>query len=143
MFFDNAGSIYVNTTTASPEAIKFSKQIDVSNRTGDVVAKLDAKTGKQIWMNSSDGVIAYLEGKFIYTVAYMSPTDEDEELNPDLVAIGAQTLPYVRIRRIDPKNGRVMWDHFQQRGALDVNIHENTFQIVFKKEVQVLKFISF
>ena len=143
MFFDNAGSIYVNTTTASPEAIKFSKQIDVSNRTSDVVVKLDAKTGKQIWMNSSDGVIAYLEGKFIYTVSYLSPTDEDEELNPDLVAIGAQTLPFVRIRRIDPKNGHVMWDHFQQRGALDVNIHENTFQIVFKKEVQVLKFISF
>lgn len=143
MFFDNAGSIYVNTTTASPEAIKFSKQIDVSNRTGDVVLKLDAKTGKQIWVNSMDGVIAYLEGKFIYTVSYLNPTDEDEELNPDLVAIGAQTLPYVRIRRIDPKNGRVMWDHYQQRGALDVNIHENTFQIVFKKEVQVLKFVSF
>jgi hypothetical protein len=143
MFFDNAGSIYVNTTTASPEAIKFSKQIDVSNRIGDVVLKLDAKTGKQIWVNSMDGVIAYLEGKFIYTVSYLSPTDEDEELNPDLVAIGAQTLPYVRIRRIDPKNGHVMWDHFQQRGALDVKIHENTFQIVFKKEVQVLKFISF
>ncbi len=143
MFFDNAGSIYVNTTTASPEAIKFSKQIDVSNRTGDVVLKLDAQTGKQIWINSMDGVIAYLEGKFIYTVSYLSPTDEDEELNPDLVAIGAQTLPFVRIRRIDPKNGRVMWDHFQQRGALDVNIHQNTFQIVFKKEVQVLKFISF
>ena len=143
MFFDNAGSIYVNTTTASPEAIKFSKQIDVSSRTSDVVLKLDAKSGKQIWVNSSDGVIAYLEGKFIYTVSYLNPTDEDEELNPDLVAIGAQTLPYVRIRRIDPKNGRVMWDHFQQRGALDVNIHENTFQIVFKKEVQVLKFISF
>ncbi len=143
MFFDNAGSIYVNTTTASPEAIKFSKQIDVSNRTGDVVLKLDAQIGKQIWINSMDGVIAYLKGKFIYTVSYMGPTDEDEELNPDLVAIGAQTLPYVRIRRIDPKNGRVMWDHFQQRGVLDVSIHENTFQIVFKKEVQVLKFISF
>ena len=143
MFFDNAGSIYVNTTTASPEAIKFSKQIDVSNRTGDVVVKLDAKTGKEIWNHSMGGNIAYLEGKFIYTVTYMSPTDDDEELNPDLVAIGAQTRPYVRIRRINPKNGQVMWDHFQQRGALDVNIHENTFQIVFKKEVQVLKFLSF
>lgn len=143
MFFDNAGSIYVNTTTASPDAIKFSKQIDVSNRTGEVVVKLDAKTGKEIWSHSMDGLIAYLQGKFIYTVTYMSPTDDDEELNPDLVAIGAQTRPYVRIRRINPKNGQVMWDHFQQRGALDVNIHENTFQIVFKKEVQVLKFISF
>ena len=89
------------------------------------------------------GNIAFLEGKFIYTVTYMRPTDDDEELNPDLVAIGAQIRPYVRIRRINAKNGQVMWDHFQQRGALDVKIHENTFQIVFKKEVQVLKFMSF
>lgn len=143
IFLDNAGSIYVNTTTASPEEIKFSKQIDVSNRIGDVVLKLDAKTGKQIWVNSMDGVISHLEGKFIYTVSYISPTEDDEEINPDLVAIGAQTLPYVRIRRIDPRSGHVMWDHFQQRGALDVNIRENIFQIVFKKEVQVLKFVSF
>ena len=57
--------------------------------------------------------------------------------------MGVQTRPYVRIRRINPKNGQLMWDHFQQRGALDVKIHENTFQIVFKKEVQVLKFIAF
>ena len=49
----------------------------MTNRTGDVVLKLDAVTGKQIWVNSSDGVIAYLEGKFFYTVSYLNPTDEE------------------------------------------------------------------
>lgn len=144
MFFDDGGdSIYVNTTTASPEQIKYSKQIDVSNKTSDVILKLDAKTGKEIWSRSTDGVIAYLEGKFIYTVSFTGPLDDDEEISPEMAALGVQTSPYVRIRRINPKNGQVLWDHFQQRGALDVKIHENTFQIVFKKEVQVLKFIAF
>ena len=143
MFFDSDTSIYVNTTTASPEQIKFSKQIDVSNKTSEVMLKLDAKTGKEIWSHTADGLIAYLEGKFIYTINYTGPQDDDEEISPEMVAMGVQTRPYVRIRRINPKNGQLMWDHFQQRGALDVKIHENTFQIVFKKEVQVLKFIAF
>lgn len=88
------------------------------------------------------GTIAYLQGKYIYTLSYLHPLDDDEELSPEMMAMGVQTRPYVRIRRISPKDGRVLWDHYQPRGALDVKVQANTFQIVFKKEVQVLKFLS-
>lgn len=142
LFFDDKGSIYVNTTTASPDKIKYSKQIDVMDQTGDIVIKLDAKTGKEIWKHSMGGTIAHLDSKYIYTMSYIGPLDDDEELSPEMVAMGVQTKPYLRIRRINPKNGRVMWDYYQPRGPLDVKIHENTFQVVLKKEVQVLKFIS-
>lgn len=142
LYFDGAGMIYANTTTASPEQLKYSKQIDVTDRTGDIVVKLDAKTGKELWRHSMGGTIAYLQGKYIYTLSYMHPLDEDEELSPEMMAMGVQTRPYVRIRRISPKDGRVLWDHYQPRGALDVKVQANTFQIVFKKEVQVLKFLS-
>jgi outer membrane protein assembly factor BamB len=143
LFFDGAGMVYANTTTASPEQIKYSKQIDVTDRTGDIVVKLDPKTGREIWRHSFGGTIAYLQGQYIYTLSYLPPVDDDEEISPEMVAMGVQTRPYVRIRRINPKDGQVLWDHFQQRGALDVKVHENTFQIVFKKEVQVLKFLAF
>jgi len=144
MFFDdNGGAIYINTSSASPESIKYSKEIDVSNRTSDVILKLDAKTGKELWSVTSEGVISHLEGKFIYTVSYVPPVGDDEEINPDLAALGIEKNPYVRIRRINPKDGRIMWDHFQQRGPVDVKIRQNVIQIVFKKEVQVLKFMSF
>jgi hypothetical protein len=36
-----------------------------------------------------------------------------------------------------------MWEHFQQRAPLDVAFEKNTIRMVFKKEVQVLKFFSF
>jgi PQQ-like domain len=143
LFFDDDGNLYVNTTTASPEKIKFSKQIDVNDRTDDVVIKLDARTGREIWKHSMGGKIAYLAGKYIYTVSYLGPLDDNEELSPEMVAIGAQTKPYLRIRRINPKNGRVLWDYYEPRGPLDVKIHDNTFQVVLKKEVEVLKFMSF
>jgi hypothetical protein len=49
---------------------------------------------------------------------------------------------FVRIHRINPSNGHLMWEHFQPRGPLDVQIDGNSIEIVFKKEVQVLRFLS-
>lgn len=142
MFFDEQGMIYLNTTTASPDKIKYSRQIDVMDNTGDIVLKIDPKDGKEIWKHSMGGRIAYLSGKYIYTLSYTPPRDDDDEPNENLAALQLQSQPYIRIRRINPKNGRVLWDHYQPRGALDVQIKDNTFQLVLKKEVQVLRFIS-
>lgn len=143
IYFDDAGMIYVNTTTASPENIKYSKQIDVSDRINAVVLKLDAKTGRELWKQNLSGNLSYLSGQYIYSVAYTGPHDDDDEINPDLAVLGLEKKAYLRIRRINPKNGRIMWEHFQQRGPLDVKIDRNTIQLVFKREVQVLKYLSF
>jgi len=142
LFFDDQGRMYVNTTTAGPDKIRYSKQIDVTDRTDDVVLKLDARTGREIWKYSMGGHLAYLSGKYLYTLSYLGPLDEGEELSPEMVAMGAQIKPYLRIRRINPRNGRVLWDYYQPRGPLDVQIHDNTFQVVFKQEVQVLRFLA-
>ncbi len=143
IYFDEAGMMYVNTTTASPDNIKYSKQIDVSDRINAVVLKLDAKTGRELWKQTLSGNLSYLSGQYIYSVAYTGPRDDDDENNPDLAVLGMETKPYLRIRRINPKNGQLMWEHFQQRGPLDVKIDRNTIQLVFKREVQVLKYLSF
>jgi len=143
IYFDDAGMMYVNTTTASPDNIKYSKQIDVSDRINAVVLKLDAKTGRELWKQTLSGNLSYLSGQYIYSVAYTGPRDDDDEINPDLAVLGMETKPYLRIRRINPKNGQLMWEHFQQRGPLDVKIDRNTIQLVFKREVQVLKYLSF
>ncbi len=143
MYFDAAGMVYLNTTTASPDKIKYSRQIDVMNSPDDIVLKLDPKNGREIWKHLMGGRIAYLSGQYIYTLTYTPPRDDDDEFDENLAALGLESKPYIRIRRISPKNGRVLWDHYQPRGALDVQIHDNTFQLVLKKEVQVLKFISF
>jgi hypothetical protein len=50
---------------------------------------------------------------------------------------------YLRIRRISPADGRVLWEQDQDRAPLDIRFKDNSIQIVFKKEVQVLNFLSF
>jgi hypothetical protein len=55
---------------------------------------------------------------------------------------GFQKPPYLRIARINPKNGRVMWEHNQDRCPIDVRFDDNSIELIFKREVQVLKYLS-
>jgi outer membrane protein assembly factor BamB len=141
LFFDDKGQIYVNSTTASPDRIKFSRQIDVSERVSAVVLKIDPRTGKILWTAEPGGQISHVAGKNIFCINWYQP-DDDEEANLYMPDTGFETPPYLRIKRINPRNGRVMWEHFQQRAPLDVQFEGNTIRLVFKKEVQVLRFRS-
>jgi outer membrane protein assembly factor BamB len=138
LFFDDAGMMYVNTTTASPESIKYSRQIDVTKKTSALVLKVNPQTGKILWTANS-GLVSYVSGKFIYTLDAYQGDDRKEE-NP--YATGFEIPSHVMIRRLNPRNGREMWTHYQKRAPLDVRFDGKTIQLVFKKEVQVLTFLS-
>ena len=136
--------IYVNTTTASPDTVKYSRQIDISTKTHNLVLKVDSTTGKTLWGAHNDGQVNYVSGKFIYTVeSHVTDegTVEDDGLGGLGIALGITLRPHVRIKRLNPSNGRVMWEHFQQRGPLAVQFDKNQIQILFRKELQVLKFL--
>lgn len=139
LYFDDQGMLYVNTTTASPERIKYSRQIDVTDKTRNTVLKIDPKTGKTLWSAEAEGFITHMSGKFIYTVqSYAGDDDED-----GLLAGTGMTMPaHVRIKRLAASDGRVLWEHYQRRAPLDVQFDKNTIQLLFKKELQFLKFLS-
>jgi len=141
LFFDEDGNIYVNSTTASPDRIKFSRQIDITERVGAVVLKIDAENGKILWTAEPGGQVSHVAGKNIFTINWFQP-DDTEENSLYIPDTGFETPPYMRIKRINPRNGRVMWEHFQQRAPLDVQFEGNTIRLVFKQEVQVLRFLS-
>ncbi|MGA3285312.1 MAG: PQQ-binding-like beta-propeller repeat protein [Verrucomicrobiota bacterium] len=140
LFFDDKGMMYVNSTTASPENIKYARQIDINQKTDAILLKIDPRTGKKLWSMEPGGFISYLSGKFIYTVQSYDP-GEDADAGAALAGI-TPSPPYLRIRRINPGNGQVMWDYQQGRAPLDVQFNGNMIELVFKKEVQVLKFLS-
>jgi outer membrane protein assembly factor BamB len=142
LFFDSDGMIYINTTDAGPDTIKFSRQIDVSQKVGAIIQKIDPKNGKVLWTAMPGGPISYVIGKFIYTVQSYSGGDPDEE-SPYTPETGLETKPYLKIKLINPKNGRDVWEHFQQRAPLDVEFEKNMIRLVFRREVQVLKFLTF
>ena len=142
LFFDDAGFIYVNTTSANPDDIKYSRQIDITKQTDDVLLKLDSKTGKQLWNIKPGGTISYLQGKYIYTYQAYDPNPTDEEESSDMAI---QKPAYFRIARINPKNGRLLWEYYdsKDRCPIDVRFEQNAITLVFKKEVQVLKYLTF
>jgi hypothetical protein len=142
LFFDDKGIVYVNTTTGNPDDIKYSRQIDVTKSTSAVLLKIDPQTGKTLWSVKPGGFVSYLSGKFIYTVQSYDPNPTDVEVLSDTLQ-GLQKPPYLRIARINPKNGRVMWEHYQGRAPFDIQFKDNFIELVFKKEVQVLKYMSF
>ena len=74
LFFDDQGMLYVNATTASPDAIKYSNQIDITRKASPVVMKVDPRTGKGLWTAQLGGLVNYVSGKFIYTMSRTRPT---------------------------------------------------------------------
>jgi hypothetical protein len=140
LFFDDKGMLYVNSTTASPENIKYSRQIDINLKTEAILLKIDPRTGKTLWSVKPGGFISYLSSKYIYAV-YVHQSDEDEEASAALTGMTPHP-PFIHIRRLNPRNGQVMWDYYQERAPLDVQFNGNMIEFVFKKEVQVLKFLS-
>ena len=141
LLFDDKGMMYVNTTTASPENLKYSRQIDVTQKTSDIILKIDPRTGKTLWSAKPGGFISRISGKFIYVVQSNDP-GEDEFGNPREVMAGLEMPAFLKIKRLNAGNGRVMWEYYQPRAPLDVQFNGNSIQVVFKKEVQVLKFFS-
>ncbi len=140
IFFDDDGMLYVNTTTASPDKIRYSRQIDITDKTSAVIYKLDPRSGKIFWSTDAHGFISYLSGNFIYAMQSYDPGEEGDRGN-DLTGI-LRRPPFLRLRRIDPGNGQKLWEHFQQRAPLDVQFNSSTIELVFKNEVQVLKYLA-
>jgi len=137
LFFDDRGMLYVNTTTADPENVRYSRQIDITQKIDASLLKLDPQTGRTLWSAKPGGFISYLSGKFIYTVQFYDPGDVAAS------PTGIQLPAYLKIRRVSPADGHVLWEQDQDRAPLDVRFQDNFIGLVFKKEVQVLKFFAF
>jgi outer membrane protein assembly factor BamB len=135
--------MYVDTTTASPDSIKYSRQIDVTAKNLNQILKIDPRTGKTLWSRETGGSLAYVSGKYLYTFQGFGFNDDDEESEGLDIAPAFQGKNMVRIRRLNPKNGKEYWEHTQDRLPLHARFDQNRIHLVFKKEVQVLKCGSF
>ncbi len=140
LFFDGQNNLYVNTTTGNPDDIKYSREIDITRSTAAVLLKIDPATGKILWRASPGGFISYLSGKFIYAIQSHDPNPTDEEVLNE-TQVDLQKPSFLRIVRIDPQNGRVLWDYEQDRCPVAVQFDQNTIELIFKREVQVLKYL--
>jgi hypothetical protein len=142
LFFDDQGMVYVNTTSGSLDDIKYSRQIDIAKSTDDILLKVEPQTGKTLWSIKPGGFISYVSGKFIYAIQSNDPNPDDEDQSSNPMA-DLQKPAYMRIIRISPKDGHTLWDFEEDRCPIDTQFTNNSIQLVFKREVQVLRYLSF
>ncbi len=142
LFFDGQSNVLVNTTSGSPDDIKYSRQIDVTKTTDAIVQKISPQSGKILWTAKPAGHISYVSGNIIYaTQVYDSGYDPDEDDNGMMA--GLQKPDYLRIVRLDPKTGRELWVYDEQRAPSSVRFTGSYIELVFKREVQVLSYLAF
>jgi hypothetical protein len=137
LFFGDHDMIYVNTTSAAHDSLKYSRQIDLSQTISAIVLKLDSRNGKILWSAESEGLVNYVSGKIILATQLSIPPESDG------METGLERQPSTRIRRLNPGNGREVWEHYQDRAPLDIAFGDGTIRLIFKKEVQVLRFPRF
>ncbi len=140
LLFDDKGMLYVDTTTGSTDKLKYSQQVDISDKAYPVIIKIDPKTGKALWRSERHGRLSHVFGKLVYTMEWHGGDDDEERSG--LGIPGAYMPPHIRLRRLSASSGVVKWEYYQRRAPLNVDIQNNTIQLVFKREVQVLKFIG-
>ena len=139
LFFDDQGHLYVNTTTANLDKIKYARQIDIAEAIDAVVLKVDAATGRNLWSAKTGGFVACVSGPFVYT--FQAHDQIIDDLASDLTS-GLQKPPFMKIVRLNPKTGQTLWEYDDDRAPVDVRFDQNSIYLVFHKEVQVLKFMT-
>jgi len=139
LFFDGQGSVYVNSTTADLDTLRFARQIDIDKKIAASVLRVDCKTGKVVWNVQPGGFISHVDGKYIFCFA----SHQAPDLDPDsLTTLPGMLNSAMDIRRLDPKSGKQLWDYPERRAPLSVRFKGNVIELVFRKEVEVLKFLT-
>jgi hypothetical protein len=132
---DGKGNLYVTSTTASPDDIQFSQQVNFSSKTTPVILKVDAATGKVLWRAEGIADQCFLSGQFVY--AARATVDPLSKLTP-----GQDPVLYFDLYRLNPSNGQTMWHYSQPHHPLQIEVQENQIMLHFRGELQVLKFLS-
>ena len=130
---DEKGDLYVSSTTASPDSIRFSQQFDPSARSAPVILKVAAATGKVLWRSEGLGDTCYISGKYVYiSRATESP----------LTGMGEDPILYFDLYRLNPSDGRVKWDYSQSHLPVQVEVQGKEILLHFPGELQVLRYRS-
>jgi hypothetical protein len=93
-----------------------------------------------LWHTYPGGFVSHVEGKFVFCFA----SHQAPDLDPDsLTTLPGMLNSAVDIRRLNAKDGKLTWDYAERRAPLSVRFKGNIVELVFRKEVEVLKFLSF
>jgi hypothetical protein len=141
--FDDHGLLYVDSTSGSPDDIQYSDQIKF-DQTAPVLLKIDPSSGKILWQAAKEGQSCFLSGPYLYTAsAQKGGMGMLNGLAEALNSPRPDGPVYFRIYRLDPSDGKVLWDFYREDAPSEFSFQQNRFLVRFGHDVQVWKFLTF
>ena len=143
MLLDGHGALYVDSTSASPDDIQYSDQIKFE-QAAPVLLKIDAASGKILWQVAKSGQECFLSGPFLYTgSAQQGGIAMANGLAEALQGPRPDAPTYFHICRLDPADGKILWDFYREYAPAEFSFEQNRFLVRFGTDVQVWKFLNF
>ena len=108
------------------------------------VDKIDPASGKILWQALNLGQECYLSGKYIYTSSVnQGGIAMANGLAEALNAPRPEGPAYFHVHRLDPVDGKELWDFYRQEAPEELSFQQNRFLVRFSDRVQVWKFLTF
>ncbi|HTH48515.1 MAG TPA: PQQ-binding-like beta-propeller repeat protein [Candidatus Limnocylindria bacterium] len=131
-------AVYVATSSAGPEAIKFNQGVHFSDRTFPIILKVEAATGKVLWSLDRMADHVVMAGKFLYVAR--SAVSLAESLSSSMNQRDAD-VTFI-LRRLDPATGKPEWTWMQGGAPNEWSARNNALLVRRRHELKVLKFAS-
>jgi hypothetical protein len=134
---DDQGYLYVDSTTAGAESIRYSQQVSLRNRIELVILRVDPALGKVLWRSHFDSTSyrALPSGKFLFS------TREWQVQDPLRMEDGPDDN--FNIKLLKRSNGDPIWTYpLAKKTLVKAEVQQNWILLQFTDGVRVLKFWS-
>jgi hypothetical protein len=132
--FDQEGTVYVTATSGGVDHLLGSKSIDPEKQLQPVILKLDPANGKSLWDLPRRAQSCRASGKFIYAM--------DASMGEPGTLTRRPTPEYMKLYRLENDTGLVRWERYDKRMPLSWDCQDNTILLLFRNELQIVKFLS-
>jgi outer membrane protein assembly factor BamB len=132
---DDEGKLYIDTTTSDPEFIQYPDDPALRKKAQPLVMKVEPATGTILWRSERTASNCLLSGKFVYAARISRASV--------LLHMGEGEKFDFNLYRLDPANGRELWQYYQLKRGVAAEARKNWILLQFSDEVQVLSFFSF
>jgi outer membrane protein assembly factor BamB len=137
---DQSGKLYVSTTTAGPEQIKYSEEVSLTDKIHPAILKVDPATGAILWQKDRLGKDASISGKYLYaTQSRVSGIDRFSALTSGR---DSDVPVHSRVYRLDPSTGKELWEYYRSKPPQKIEPLQNRVLLQYGNEVGMLKFFS-
>ena len=135
---DRDGMLYVCTANLSPESLKYSLQVNLTDAVDPLILKVDPKDGKVFW-KAPKFENCIVSGKHLYATRY--PIDPMDMVN-GVFGHGGTPERFL-LFKLDQKTGKIVWQHFEPRTPSAIHAAERDLLMEYRNGVNLLSSWAF